>query len=115
MPASRAASTSSPAHLGLLLAGRYHDAMCRGLPIALIAVLAPTATLVALLASPAFAYHDTLGGGASIAAGASIGVILPIVVVVVLLMVGVGIWGRKKRKTRSKRRKRRRGRYTKER
>ncbi len=28
------------------------------------------AALVALLASPAFAYHDTLGGGASIAGGA---------------------------------------------
>ncbi len=69
-----------------------------------------TAALVAMLASPAFAYHDTLGGGASIAGGASIDVILPIVVVVVLLMVGVGIWGRKKRKTKSKRRKRRQGR-----
>ncbi len=69
-----------------------------------------TAALVALLASPAFAYHDTLGGGASIAGGALIGVILPIVVIVVLLMVGVGIWDRKKRKTKSKRRKRRQGR-----
>ncbi len=68
------------------------------------------AALVAMLASPAFAYHDTLGGGASIAGGALIGVILPIVVVVVLVMVGVGIWGRKKRKTKSKRRKRRQGR-----
>ncbi len=68
------------------------------------------AALVALLASPAFAYHDTLGGGASIAGGAMIGVILPIVVVVVLLMVGVGMWGRKKRKTKSRRRKRRHGR-----
>ncbi len=68
------------------------------------------AALVALRASPAFPYHDTLGGGASIAGGAMIGVILPIVVVVVLLMVGVGIWGRNKRKTKSKRRKRRQGR-----
>ncbi len=68
------------------------------------------ADLVALLASPAFPYHDTLGGGASITGGASIGVILPIVVVVVLVMLGVGIWGRKKRKTKPKRRKRRRGR-----
>ncbi len=49
-------------------------------------------------------------GGASIAGGSSIGVILPIVVVAVLVMVGVGIWGRKKRKTKSKRRKRRQGR-----
>jgi uncharacterized membrane protein len=76
----------------------------------LIAALAPTAALVAFLASPAFAYHDTLGGGASITGGASIGVILPIVVVVVFLIVGVGIWGRKKRKTKSRRRKRRQGR-----
>ncbi len=67
------------------------------------------AALVAMLASPAFAYHDTLGGGASIAGGASIGLVLPIVVVVVLVMVGVGIWDRKKRKTKSKRRKRRQG------
>ncbi len=44
--------------------------MRRHLPIALIVALAPTAALVALLASPAFAYHDTLGGGASIAGGA---------------------------------------------
>ncbi len=63
--------------------------------------------LAVALASPAFAYHDTLGGGASIVGGASIGVILPIVVVVVLVMVGVGIWDRKKRKTKAKRRKRR--------
>ena len=80
----------------------YHPAMT--------ALKWTAAALVALLASPAFAYHDTLGGGASIAGGALIGVILPIVVVVVLLMVGVGIWGRKKRKTKSKRRKRRQGR-----
>ncbi len=81
--------------------------MRRHLPIALIAALIPAAALVALPASPAFAYHDTLGGGAPIGGGASIGVILPIVVVVVLLMVGVGIWGRKKGKTMSRRRKRR--------
>ncbi len=43
--------------------------MRRHLPVALIAALAPTAALVAMLASPAFAYHDTLGGGASIAGG----------------------------------------------
>ncbi len=84
--------------------------MPRCLPIALAVALASTAAPVALLASPAFAYHDTLGGGAAIAGGASIGVILPIVVVVVLLMVGVGIWGRKTRKTKSKRRKHRQGR-----
>ena len=89
--------------------------MRRRLPIALIATLAPTAASVALLASPAFAYHDTLGGGASTTDGALIGVILPIVVVAVLLVVGVGMWGRNKGKTKSKRRKRRRGRYTKER
>ncbi len=76
--------------------------MRRCLPIVLVVALAPTAALVALLASPTFAYHDTLGGGASIAGGASIGVILPIVVVVVLIMVGVGIWDRKRRKTMSK-------------
>ncbi len=84
--------------------------MRRCLPIVLAVALAPTAALVALLAFSAFAYHDTLGGGASIAGGTSIGVILPIVVVVVLVMVGVGIWDRKKRKTKSKRRKRRQGR-----
>ena len=93
-----------------MAAAWYDAAMRRHLPIALIVALAPTAALVAILASPAFAYHDTLGGGASITGGAMIGVILPIVVVVVLLMVGVGIWGRKKRKTKSKRRKRRQGR-----
>ncbi len=75
--------------------------MRRCLPIVLAVALVPAAALVALPASPALAYHDTLGGGASI------GVILPIVVVVVVLMVGVGIWGRKKRKTKSRRRKRR--------
>ncbi len=84
--------------------------MRRHLPIALIVGFAPAAALVALPASPAFAYHDTLGGGASITGGALIGVSLPIVVVVVLVMVGVGIWGRKKRKTKSMRRKRRQGR-----
>ncbi len=89
--------------------GAVACAMRRCLPIALAVALAPAAALVALLASPAFAYHDTLGDGASIAGGASIGVILPIVVVVVLLIVGVGMWGRKKPKTKSKRRKRRRG------
>ncbi len=83
--------------------------MRRHLPIALIVTPAPGAALVALPASPAFAYHDTLGGGTPIAGGALIGVIVPIVVVVVVLMVGVGMWGRKKRKTKSKRRKRRHG------
>ncbi len=72
------------------------------------------AALVALLASPAFPYHDTLGGGASIAGDAMIGVILPIVVVVVLLLVGVGMWGRKKRQTKSTRRMRREGRLARE-
>ncbi len=84
--------------------------MRRCLPIVLALVLAPAAALVALPASPAFAFHDTIGGGASITGGASIGVILPIVVVVVLLIVGVGLWGRKKGKTKSRRRKRRRSR-----
>ncbi len=83
--------------------------MPRCLPLALVVALAPAVALVALLASPTFAYHDTLGGDASIAGGASIGVILPIVVVVVLVMVGVGIWDRKKRKTKYKRRKSRHG------
>ncbi len=78
--------------------------MRRRFPIALIVALPLTAALVVLLASPAFARHDTLGGGASL------GVILPIIVVVVLVMVGVGIWGRKKQKAKSKRRKRRQGR-----
>ncbi len=80
----------------------YHPAMT--------ALKWTAAALVAMLAFPAFAYHATLGGDASIAGGASIGVILPIVVAVVLLIVGVGISGRKKRKTKSKRRKRRHGR-----
>ena len=80
------------------------------MPIALAVAPAPGAALVAMLASPAFAYHDTLGGGASIMGGASIDVILPIVVVVALVIVGVGIWGRKKRKKKSRRRKRRQGR-----
>ncbi len=56
--------------------------------------------------SPAFAYHDTVGGGAAIGGSALIGVFLPIVVGVVVVMVGVAMWGRKKRKTKSKRRKR---------
>ncbi len=55
--------------------------------------------------SPAFAYHDTVGGGAATGGSASIGAFLPLVVGVVVVMVGVGIWGRKKRKTKSKRRK----------
>ncbi len=65
------------------------------------------AGVILVTSSPAFAYHDTVGGGAAIGGNASIGAVLPIVVGVVLLMVGVGIWGRKKRKTKSKRRKRR--------
>ncbi len=64
---------------------------CLPTAVALILALAPAVALVALLASPTFAYHDTLGGDASIPGGTSIGVILPIVVVVVLVMVGVGI------------------------
>ncbi len=65
------------------------------------------AGIILVTSSPAFAYHDTVGGGAAIGGGASIGAVLPIVVGAVLLVVGVGIWGRKKRKTKSKRRKRR--------
>ncbi len=57
--------------------------------------------------SRAFAYHDTVGGGAEIGGSVSIGAVLPIIVGVVLVMVGVWIWDRKKRKTKSKRRKRR--------
>ena len=60
-----------------------------------------TAGVILVISSPAFAHHDTVGGGASI------GAVLPIVVGAVLLVVGVGIWGRKKRKKKSKRRKRR--------
>ena len=60
--------------------------------------------------SRAFAYHDTVGGGATIGGSVSISAFLPIIVGVVLVMVGVGIWDRKKRKTKSKRRKRRRSR-----
>ncbi len=66
-----------------------------------------TAGVILVTSSPAFAHHDTVGGGAAIGGGASIGAVLPIVVGAVLLVVGVGIWGRKKRKTKSKRRKRR--------
>jgi hypothetical protein len=65
------------------------------------------AGVILVTSSPAFAYHDTVGGGAAIGGSTSIGAVLPFVVGVVLLMVGVGIWGRKKRKTKSKRRKRR--------
>ena len=65
------------------------------------------AGVILVASSPAFAHHDTVGGGAAIGGGGSIGAILPIVVGAVLLVVGVGIWGRKKRKTKSKRRKRR--------
>ena len=64
------------------------------------------AGVILVTSSPAFAYHDTVGGGAAIGGSASIGAVLPIVVSVVLVMVGVGIWGRKKRKTKSTRRKR---------
>ncbi len=63
------------------------------------------AGVILVTSSPAFAHHDTVGGGAAIGGSASIGAVLPFVVGVVLLMVGFGIWGRKKRK--SKRRKRR--------
>ena len=65
------------------------------------------AGVILVTSSPAFALHDTVGGGAAIGSSASIGAVLPIVVGVVVVMVGVGIWGRKKRKTKSKRRKRR--------
>ena len=63
--------------------------------------------VILVTAAPAFAYHDTLGGGAATGGSASIGAFLPIVVGVVVVMVGAGMWGRKKRKTKSKRRKRR--------
>jgi len=62
---------------------------------------------ILVTSSPAFAHHDTVGGGAAMGGNASIGAILPIVVGVVIVMIGVGFWGRKKRKTKSKRRKRR--------
>ncbi len=65
-----------------------------------VVALGAAATIIAsviFVASPAFAYHDTLRGGGSI------GAILPIIIVVVLGMVGLGIWDRKKRKTKSKR------------
>ncbi len=74
----------------------------------LISLLSTVISGVILVApSPAFAYHDTLGGGAATGGSASIGAFLPIVVGVVVVMVGVGMWGRKKRKTKPKRRKRR--------
>ena len=80
--------------------------MCRCLPVALIAGLA---ALVALLASPAFAYHGAHEGSA-VTGGGSFEALLPIVVVVVLVMGGMVLWGRKKPKSKSKRRKHRQGR-----
>ncbi len=65
------------------------------------------AGVILVTSSPAFAHHDTVGGGAATGGSTLIGAVLPIVVGVVAVMVGVGIWGRKKRKTKSKRRKRR--------
>ena len=65
------------------------------------------AGVIVVTSSPAFAHHDTVGGGAATGGSTLIGAVLPIVVGVVAVMVGVGIWGRKKRKTKSKRRKRR--------
>ena len=65
------------------------------------------AGVILATSSRAFAYHETLGGGAEIGRSVSIGAFLPIIVGVVLVMVGVWIWDRKKRKTKSKRRKRR--------
>ena len=65
------------------------------------------AGVILVTSSPAFAYHDTVGGDAAVGGSASMGAFLPFVVGVVVVMVGVGIWGRKKRKTKSKRRKRR--------
>ena len=65
------------------------------------------AGVILATSSRAFAYHETLGGGAEIRHSVSIGAFLPIIVGVGLVMVGVGIWDRKKRKTKSKRRKRR--------
>ncbi len=63
------------------------------------------AGVILVTSSPAFAYHDTVGGGAATGGSVSIGAVLPIVVGVVLVMAGVVFWGRKKRKTKSKRRK----------
>ena len=80
--------------------------MCRCLPIALIAV---AAALVALPASPAFAYHGAHEGSAA-TGGGYFEALLPIVVVVGLVMAGLMFWGRKKPKAKSKRRKRRQGR-----
>ncbi len=65
------------------------------------------AGVILATSSQAFAYHDTVGGGAKIGGSVSIGAVLPIIVGVVLVMVGVWIWDRKKRKTKPKRRKRR--------
>ena len=65
------------------------------------------AGVILVTSSPAFAHHDTVGGGAATGGSTLIGAVLPIVVGVVVIMVGVGIWGRKKQKTKSKRRKRR--------
>jgi len=64
------------------------------------------AGVVLVTSSPAFAYHNTVGGGTAFGGSALIDAIWPIVVGVVLLMVWMGIWGRKKRKTKSPRRKR---------
>ncbi len=61
-----------------------------------------TAGAILVAPFPAFAYHDTIG------LGASIGGFLPIVGVVVLGMVGLAIWDRKSRKTKSKRKHKRR-------
>ena len=61
-----------------------------------------TAGAILVAPFPAFAYHDTIGHGASI------GGFLPIVVVVALDMVGLAIWDRKRRKTKSKRKHKRR-------
>ncbi len=69
--------------------------------------LTVNAGVILATSSPAFAYHDTVGGGTAIGGSVSIGAVLPIVVGVVLVIVGVGFWGRKKRKTKPKRKKRR--------
>ena len=68
--------------------------MCRCLPIALIA---GAAALVALPASPAFAYHGAHEGSAA-TGGGSFEALLPIVVVVGLVMAGLGFRGQEETK-----------------
>ncbi len=72
--------------------------------------LALLAAVVALLVSPAFAYHDGAHNGGAATGGSSFDAIWPIIIVVTLVMGGIGFWGQKKSKTKSKRKKRRQGR-----